>query len=80
MVLLQPASRCLSLLPLAAQDWGRPTERLLVLGHRGRLYVLLSVLALILLFIDATWGGERIERLVAVHGPTAIEGTGCRGA
>ena len=51
-----------------------------MLGWYRRRLDVLSVLALILLIIDAARSGERVERLVAIHGPTAIEGPCCRSA
>ena len=49
-----------------------------MLGWYWRLLDVLSVLALVLLIIDAARSGERVERLVAIHGPAAIEGPCCR--
>ena len=51
-----------------------------MLAWYRRLLDELNVLALILLFINATRSRERVERLVAIHGPIAIEGTCCRSA
>ena len=48
-----------------------------MLGWYRRLLDVLPVLALVLLIIDAARSGERVERLVAIHGPVAIEGP-CR--
>ena len=51
-----------------------------MLGWYRRLLDVLPVLALVLLIIDAARSGERVERLVAIHGPAAIEGPCCRSA